>query len=283
MAALSRWRLCLGEAVEQQKRFIVCFVRDLTRRLGTAQRLEQLQAELLHVSRLNSVGQMAAAIAHELNQPLSAISNYVNVARRTLGSKKITSALATKAGDILDRAANQTLRAGKILRNIRDYVGKREVERRPEQLEKIITESLALAFVGADTNVKVILQLDPRLTCVMVDRIQIEQVLVNLIRNSGEAMALSSVRELFLTTTPGALGFVDITVQDTGPSMPDKISACLFQPFVTTKPAGMGIGLAICRSIVEDNGGRIWLSQNNSGGTAFCFSLPVAEPLAAAA
>jgi two-component system sensor kinase FixL len=276
--------ISLGQATKRQKRFFVCFVRDLTRRQGVVQRLEQLQAELLHVSRLNSMGQMAAAIAHELNQPLTAISNYVSAARRTLDSSQIAPAIATKARDILDKAANQTLRAGKILKNLKEYVEKREIERRPEHLERIITEALALAFVGAaDTNIKVVLQLDPRLTSIMVDRIQIEQVLMNLIRNSMEAMSLSATRELSLSSCAGAPGFADITVRDTGPGLPEGIARRLFQPFTTTKSAGMGVGLAICRSIVEQNGGRIWLLQNSASGAAFRFSLPVADQMAVAA
>ncbi|HMH64025.1 MAG TPA: PAS domain S-box protein, partial [Rhizomicrobium sp.] len=276
--------ISLGQATEQEKRFFVCFVRDLTRRQGTAQRLEQLQAELLHVSRLNSMGQIAATIIHELNQPFAAASNYVSAARRTLDSQTVTPAIADKARDMLDKATGQTLRAGKILQSLRDYVEKREIERKPEHLERIITEALALAFVSAaDTNVKVVLQLDPRLASVLVDRIQVEQVLMNLIRNSIEAMALSATRELLLSTSPGASGFADITVQDTGPGLPDRIARQLFQPFSTTKSAGMGVGLAICRSIVEQNGGRIWLSQNTSGGASFCFSLPLVEHVTAAA
>jgi two-component system sensor kinase FixL len=276
--------LAIGKVVGGPRRLFTTFVRDITRRQGTEQRLEELQSELLHVSRLSAMGQMTAAIAHELNQPLTAITNYVKAAKRTLEAASIRSTAVARVQEMIDKAAEQTLRAGAIIKKLRDFVEKRDSDHKPENLNNVIAEALALAFVGAaDENVKVKLQLDASLAPVMIDRIQIQQVLLNLIRNSIEAMHLAEKRELILTTSSGDAGFVDVTVQDTGPGLSQDVSTRLFQHFVTTKDSGMGIGLTICQSILEAHGGRIWLLKSTPAGTTFRFRLPLASNLAAAA
>ncbi|MBI1329733.1 MAG: PAS domain S-box protein [Alphaproteobacteria bacterium] len=270
--------LAVGE-VAGPRRLFTGFVRNITDRQGTELRLQELQAELLHVSRLNSMGQMTAAIAHELNQPLTAITNYVNAARRTLASKgeAAQTAAIDRARDMMEKVADQTLRAGGIIRNLRDFVEKRDSEKTIEDMNKVVEEALALSMVGAaGANVKIRLEFDPVLPPVFIGRIPIQQVLINLIRNSLEAMAASRRRELTIATATDGEGALHVTVSDTGPGLPEEVASKLFQPFVSTKSKGMGIGLSICQSIVENNGGRIWLHKNDGQGASFRIRLPLA-------
>ena len=276
--------LAVGEVQGGERRLFTGFVRDITERQDTEHRLQELQSELLHVSRLSAMGQMTAAIAHELNQPLTAITNYVKAARRTLDSRETDPHAIVRAQDMIDKAAVQTLRAGGIIRNLRGFVEKRDGNRTPENLSKVIEEALALAFVGAaDKNIKLKLNLDSTLPPVLIDKIQIQQVLINLIRNSIEAMLAVQKRELLLATGHGDPGFANVTVRDTGPGLPQHISSRLFEPFQTTKDKGMGIGLTICQSIVDAHGGRIWLLRDMPSGTGFRFRLPLSGNFDAAA
>jgi two-component system sensor kinase FixL len=268
--------LAVGEVQGGARRLFTGFVRDITERQGAEQRLQELQSELLHVSRLSAMGQMTAAIAHELNQPLTAVTNYVKAARRTLDRAGEDPAVVARAQELMDKAALQTLRAGGIIQNLRAFVEKRDSNRAPEDLSKVVEEALALAFVGAaDKNVKVKLNLDSKLPPVLIDRIQIQQVLMNLIRNSIEAMLTVELRELLLATGPDEPGFAHVTVRDTGPGLPEHIASRLFQPFQTTKDSGMGIGLTICQSIIDAHGGKIWLLRDVPTGASFRFRLPV--------
>jgi len=272
--------LAVGEVHGGVRRLFTGFVRDITERQGTEQRLHELQSELLHVSRLSAMGHMTAAIAHELNQPLTAIANYVKAARRTLDTAGGDAAVIRRAQEMIDKAAVQTLRAGGIIQNLRGFVEKRDGSRVPEDLSRVVEEALALAFVGAaDKNIKVKLNLDSKLPPVLIDRIQIQQVLMNLIRNSIEAMLAVETRELLLSTGLDEPGFANVTIRDTGPGLPEEISSRLFQPFQTTKDDGMGIGLTICQSIIDAHGGRIWHLRDVPTGTSFRFRLPVSLDL----
>lgn len=276
--------IAIGEISGGKVRLFTAFLRDLARRSGSEQRIVDLQAELLHASRLSTMGHMSAAIAHEINQPLTAISNYVNAAKRLLHADAAQSQLTAQATTLLDKAAVQSLRASDIVRKLREFVEKRTRCRRPEDLGVVIEEAVALAFVGAsEKSIKMEVDLDPSLGQVEIDKVQIQQVLINLVRNSIDAMQPCSTRELHLTASGGERGFVDVTVRDTGPGMPDHVAARLFQPFLTTKDRGMGVGLTICQSIVEAHGGRIWLLESSPAGTAFRFQLPLCRPAQAAA
>ncbi len=276
--------LAVGEIRGGPKRLFTALVRDLTKRRSTDERLEDLQAQLLHVSRLSVMGQMSAAIAHEINQPLAAISNYVKAARRVLDAAGGEAATIRHAQELIDKAAGQVHRASAIIRNLRQFVEKRVSRREPEDINKVIQEALALAFVGtAHHGVKVQLDLDENLPPVSIDRIQIQQVLVNLIRNGIEAMHSAARRELRITTARGDHRTAFVTVEDSGAGLSAEISARLFQPFATTKDTGMGIGLSICRSILQAHGGRIWLLKSDADGTSFRFSLPLAQNLKAVA
>ena len=267
--------LSVGESVLNGAQIFVGIVHDLTSRTITAQRVQDLQGELLHVSRLSAMGQMTAALAHELNQPLSAILNYINAARRTLSNVKDPQ--ASRASELIDKAVTQTARAGQIIRQLRDFVEKRETSRTAANINLVIEEALVLASISsADPNVKVTTAFEPNLPRVMIDKVQVQQVIVNLVRNSIEAMQTVSERRLKLTTALVAEGIM-ITVSDSGPGFAPQMADRLFHPFVTTKEKGMGIGLSICRSIIEAHGGKISAAQGELGGAEFRIVLPVAS------
>lgn len=248
----------------------------LEERVGREQRMRELQAELLRVARLNMMGQMTAAIAHEVNQPLAAIANYLGAIRNTLRAGGLDT--FSRVNGFVDKVDAQTQRAGDIIRNLRGFVEKRESVRTQENLSGLIEKALVLANHNAlDENVAVTLHLDAKLPPVTVDAVQIQQILVNLICNSVEAMRPQAKRELLIVTEPGKAGFADVTVQDTGPGLPLLIREKMFQPFVTTKDTGLGLGLSICEVLVKANGGKIALVEGLAEGTGFRFSLPLAE------
>jgi two-component system sensor kinase FixL len=264
--------LAVGEMRSGNRRYFTGFVRDLTERQRTEARLQELQSELLHISRLTAMGEMASALAHELNQPLSAIANYMKGSRRLLeGSADQNSAMMR---DAMDKAAEQAMRAGQIIRRLRDFVARGESERRLESAKKLVEEASALALVGAkDQGVRVRFQLDPAADMVLADKVQIQQVLLNLIRNAIDAMEGSERRELTVGIVSGPGDQVTISVADTGSGIAPEMMTQLFQPFVTTKRQGMGVGLSISRTIIEAHGGQIWADPNPGGGTIFRFTL----------
>jgi two-component system sensor kinase FixL len=265
--------LAVGEMRSGNQRFFTGFIRDLTERQETEARLQELQAELVHVSRLTAMGEMASALAHELNQPLSAIANYMKGSRRLLEDS--TDERAQILREALDKAAEQSLRAGQVIRRLRDFVARGESERRVEDVKKLVEEASALALVGAkDRGVRVRFDFDPRTAAALADKVQIQQVLLNLIRNAIEAMEGSERRELVVGTAPVAEDMIEISVADTGSGIAPEAAAQLFQPFVTTKRQGMGVGLSISRTIVEAHGGTIAPRPNPGGGTVFSFTLP---------
>jgi two-component system sensor kinase FixL len=246
-------------------------LRDITEQRQAQERMQNLQAELIHLSRWNTMGMMASTIAHELNQPLTAVMNYIRAARRTIDSPEPK---PVRVAEFLDKAVAETKVASGIIRSLREFIDKRQTTRAPENLNAVVEESVGLsraALGGAAMNVR--LRLDPLLSPVFIDRIQIEQVLINLIRNALEAMDSSG--ELVIATGPAEAGFVGVAVGDTGSGIAPDVLKRLFEPFVTTKEKGMGIGLTICHSIVEAHGGRIWAEPNKPKGTIFRFRLPV--------
>jgi two-component system sensor kinase FixL len=266
--------LAVGEMRSGDRHFFTGFIRDITQRQESEARLQELQSELVHVSRLTAMGQMASALAHELNQPLSAIVGYMKGSRRLLEGGEDRSDLLR---DALDKAGDQALRAGQIIRRLREFVGRGDSERRVESVKKLIEEASALALVGTkDQRVRVRFQFDPAIDLVLADKIQIQQVVLNLIRNAVEAMAASEVRELTISTAAEDDDMVAVSVADTGSGIAPEFMSQLFQPFVTEKPHGMGVGLSICRTIVEAHGGRITVEQNPGGGTVFRFTLRAA-------
>ncbi|MCA1477556.1 sensor protein FixL [Bradyrhizobium sp. NBAIM08] len=268
--------LSVGKTQRAGEPHFTGFVRDLTEHQQTQARLQELQSELVHVSRLTAMGEMASALAHELNQPLAAISNYMKGSRRLLAGS--TDPNMPKVESALDRAAEQALRAGQIIRRLRDFVSRGESEKRVESLSKLIEEAGALGLAGArEQNVQLRFSLDPDADLVLADRVQIQQVLVNLFRNALEAMAQSQRRELVVANTRVADGMIEVEVSDTGIGFREDIIPNLFQTFFTTKDTGMGVGLSISRSIIEAHGGRMWAESNATGGATFRFTLPATD------
>ncbi len=269
--------LAVGEMRVGPHRFFTGFVRDLTERQATEARLQELQAELVHVARLTAMGEMASALAHELNQPLSAIANYLRGSRRLL--EKGDPADSPRLVEALDKAGDQALRAGAVIRRMRDFVGRGETERRVESISKLIEEASALALVGVkELGVRVTMHLDAKADLVLADRVQIQQVVVNLVRNAIDAMAVAEPAELTVRVAAGEDGFTVVSVSDTGSGIDEDVRGRLFEPFMTTKKEGMGVGLSICRTIIEAHGGTIWAANSASGrGATFSFTLPSAE------
>jgi two-component system, LuxR family, sensor kinase FixL len=266
--------LAVGEMKSDNQRYFTGFIRDLTERQDTEARLQELQSELVHISRLTAMGEMASTLAHELNQPLSAISNYLKGSRRLLDGA--TDEKSVAMCDALDKAADQAMRAGQIIRRLRDFVARGESERRVESITKLVEEASALALVGVkDLGIRVQFQFKPEIDLVLADRVQVQQVLLNLIRNAMDAMESSPTRDLTIGIAPADDGQVKISVTDSGSGISPDIAEQLFQPFVTTKRQGMGVGLSISRTIVEAHNGRIWVEPNPAGGTIFHFTLAV--------
>lgn len=267
--------LAIGEMSSGERVFFTGFINDLTEQRRTEARLQELQSELGHVSRLSAMGEMATTLAHELNQPLGAISNYTNGCRRLLAQPD--SEAIVRAQEVLDKAAEQALRARQIISRLREFVARGETEKRVEPVATMIEEAGALTLSGADEQgITAQVVLDPRVGSVLADRVQVQQVLVNLLRNAREAMQRSGRRELTVETRRVSPEWAEIAVSDTGAGIAEEVADRLFQPFVTTKAGGMGVGLSICRTIVEAHGGRLWAERNAVGGATFRLTLPVA-------
>ena len=265
--------LSVGEGRLGNDRIFVGIVHDVSERKMHGLRIQQLQNELFHALRINAMGQLSSTLAHELNQPLAAIMNYMNAAKRTLEA----GTSSDRVIEMLDKAASQTARAGQIIRRMRDFIEKKEPNRVPEDLNGVISEAVALGLVGAaDADIDVTVDLRPEIPPLPIDKIQIQQVMVNLMRNALEAVQQSKTRRLTISTRLDN-DFAVVGVADSGPGLPENVAARLFQPFVTTKSQGLGMGLAICRTIVEAHGGRLWAGPNPGGGALFSFVLPVSE------
>ena len=273
--------LAVGEMeIEGQKKF-TGFVRDISRRReaeellkASEQRLKELQSEFVHVSRLSAMGEMAATLAHELNQPLAAMMNYAQATRRLLEGSAAED--AARLRDLMTKAVAQANRAGDIIRRLRSFVAQGETERSLDDIGDVVNEACALALIGARSDgIETSLALDEDLPAVLIDRVQIQQVIVNLIRNALDAMEGQERRALWIETARGDDNTLTVAVADNGPGLDAAIAEKLFTPFNSSKDDGMGIGLSISRTIVEQHGGRIWAAPNEGGGVVFSFTLPI--------
>jgi signal transduction histidine kinase len=242
-------------------------------------RLTELRSELAHVSRLSAMGEMAAALAHELNQPLTAIGNSVGALKIMLGDggKAMDDVMRARVVRAANQAEGQAVRAGEIVRRLRDFIARGEADARIEELDPLIEDAVALAAPNAKAEqIEVRLKLSPKAGRVLADRIQVQQILVNLIRNAAEAMRGAPGPHILTVSTATRRGMVEVSVRDTGPGMAPDFAAKLFSPFLSTKTTGMGVGLSICRRIVEAHGGRMWLEWSESGAD-FRFTIPSAS------
>ena len=264
--------LSVGEARIGDRRVFIGFIHDVSREQTTERRAADLEAELIHVSRLSAMGQMASTVAHELNQPLGAAEIFAAAALRRLPADA-TGEIA-KAAAAIAQCGEQVRRAGQILKRLREFASRRQSERKPESLRKVMDEAMALALIGVGTDGLEIAISDSAPPNVLIDRIQIQQVVVNLIRNAIEAMSGLAAKRLDVTLATTSGGEAQITVADNGPGLDAGVRHDLFTPFVTTKGDGLGIGLSICRTLVEAHGGFIWAETRPEGGAAFSFTLP---------
>lgn len=268
--------LAVGEAEVAGERIFTGFIRDMTARQATERRLQELQSELVHVSRVSAMGTMASTLAHEINQPLTAVANYLETGLAMIGESQAPS--LNGIAETMELAAQQSLRAGVIVRRLRAFVDGRDTGFRIERLDALVEEATSLGLLGAhETGIDVTMTIAAGLDRVMVDRVQIQQVVVNLIRNAIQSMATVVRKELTIATAPDRAGWVKVTVADTGIGIDPLVRDRLFEAFSTTKEDGMGLGLSICRTIVEAHGGRIWAEAATRGGTAFHFCVPLAE------
>lgn len=265
--------LKIGEARIGDHVLFTAFIRDLTEQQLAEIRMQEMHSELVHFSRLSAVGTMASALAHELNQPLTAVANYLEASRDLLDSP------APETREILrqalSEAAIQAVRAGEIVRKLRSYVSRGEVEARPVFLSQVVEDAVALSKTSPQrADIPVTVQQAEDIHRVMADPIQIQQVIINLIRNAMDAMAdRPEARIIIRAMHDEDPGLVSIEVCDNGPGLSAEMKDSLFKPFATTKAQGMGLGLSICQTIIEAHGGTIRAVSSPLGGTCFRFTL----------
>lgn len=264
--------LSVGEVKLEDRRVFAGFIRDLTDSKQAEKQLHSLQAELAHVSRISAMGTLATSIAHELNQPLTSIANYGEAARDLLDDPNTDNIAQVR--DALQEVADEAIRAGQIVQRLREFISRGETTRHFVSLSRLVREATALALINGDARSvefeQALAKEDDR---VLVDAVQIQQVLVNLIRNAVEAMQDSPVKRLSITSAMGSNDMMTVTVSDSGPGLDKQIADRLFHPFVSTKASGMGLGLSICNTIINAHGGKIWAEPSAMGGTQFHFSL----------
>lgn len=264
-------QLTIGEARTPEGVVFTGFLHDITSRQQAQQELHELRDQLEHVSKMSAVTTLAQSLTHELNQPLTAIASYMEASRDLLEAADLDRAMMREA---LDEAATQAIRAGRIIRRMRDFIMEGESEKGVESIADVVNEVTVLGQFGPATkNVHLQLNLDPSMDRAVIDRTQIHQVLQNLIRNALEVMRDSPVQRLEISSRKVDDGALRITVADSGPGLAPGVRERLFEPFYTTKRHGMGLGLPICRAIIESHGGKLWAGPSHLGGTAFHFTL----------
>ncbi|HLO76437.1 MAG TPA: ATP-binding protein, partial [Magnetospirillum sp.] len=257
MLALAMVTLVLGAAITERRRIQA--------------ELHARQEDLAQMARLSTAGEMAAALAHELNQPLLAAIAFTRGAQRLLAAEPPD---LPKVRGAMDRAVAESQRAGDIIRSLRDFVGSQPRSREVAVLAELVGDALAVAGPEcARRGIRLVATVDKALPAVHLDRVQMSQVVLNLVRNAMDAMPGGG--EIAIAAECVEAG-VEVQVADTGPGVSDDVAARLFEPFNTSKATGMGLGLTICRSFVEAHGGRLWLAHNGPGGAAFRFVLPLA-------
>jgi two-component system sensor kinase FixL len=264
------------------RRIYVGFLRDISHRTRLQSETVNLQRELIHVTRLASMGEMAAALAHELNQPLTAIAAFAETARmqlQTLGED-----VPAPARENLAKVAAQAVRAGEVIRRMRQLAIGGAGQRDPEDLNAIVREAMALATIGAKAlGVETRFMEGKHIPPVVCDRIQLQQVIINLVRNAidafDDAPALPGApnQRRIIIETEADRSRAMVSVCDTGPGVPEDVVEHLFDSFLTTKELGVGLGLPVSRMIVESHGGKLWFEPHAGGGAVFRLTLPLQE------
>ncbi len=253
----------------------VSLVRGAEPSTGDDNTVRELTADIVQNSRRSAMAQLASSLAHELNQPLTAVMNYAEAARQML----LSTNPPPKVLEFLEKTMAQAERAGHIIRRLRGLVENRTLLRTDENLNEVVEQASALATLGARRDgIDVIFHLAPDLPQVNIDRIQIQQVVVNLVRNAIEAVRQAERRVITVGTMVNKDGLHEVAITDSGTGVASQVAEQLFEPFVTTKKDGMGIGLSICRSIVEAHDGTLSHEPNPAGGTVFRFILPAQPP-----
>lgn len=270
--------LKIGEANIGERKLFTGFIRDITEKQANVHRIGELQAELSNFSRLSAVGTMASAMAHELNQPLTAVANYLEAARDMLDDPSPDNLAMVQ--EAMAAAAEQSIRAGQIVRRLRDYVSRGELDLRPFPLKEIIDDAVTIAKVGIDGPLaRVVLRLDDPDVKVMADRLQLRQVFANLVRNAIEALAETENPQVWIHGRQAGEEII-VEVRDNGPGLSEDLLHSPFEAFQTTKATGMGLGLSICQTIVEAHGSSIQVASEPGTGACFTFTLRIASDVA---
>ena len=259
-----------GATLDERGDAVVVFVVDLTER-------KRAEAELAHANRVATMGQLTASIAHEVNQPIAAAITNAETAVRWLARQPPD---FEKTRQSIDRVINDNKRAADIVSRIREFSKNASARKEDLQINEVILDIIGLARVPmSDSGVVAKMQLAEGLPHILGDRVQLQQVILNLIMNAIEAMSDVSEgpRELLIGTSAAETGGVLVAVSDSGPGLPQASPERIFEAFYTTKSTGLGMGLSICRSIVEAHGGRLWATPNEPHGAVFCVMLPTGE------
>ncbi|KCZ93396.1 sensory box sensor histidine kinase FixL [Hyphomonas johnsonii MHS-2] len=268
--------LKIGEAKVGDQRLFTGYIRDVSERQAAEHRISIMQAELYNFSRLSAVGTMASAMAHELTQPLTAVSNYLEAARDLLDTP--TEEVISMVKEALGAASAQSVRAGQIVRRLRDYVSRGEIDTRPVDIGPLIRDAASLSKLGMEGPLpRIIVRIEADLPMAHADRLQIRQVIVNLVKNAIEATSNIASPQIWITASRRDELHLQVDVRDNGPGLAEHPDHTPFDPFHSSKPNGMGLGLSICQTIVDAHGGSIWVEANQPCGAAFCFTLKTVE------
>ena len=270
--------LAVGEAKDGDKRRFVGIIRDLSAQRAAEQRARSLELRLAHVARFNLMGEMAAGIAHEINQPLSAIATYAQAATRVLQRDEPDIAMLA---EICGKIDDQARRAGQVIANLRKFIRKQEIETQLLDVNQVVADVMTLIDADARSEgIPLQVRSGHGLPAVRADAVQLQQVLLNLTRNSVDAMRGGPGKErgIVIATEPGERGGVRITVTDHGHGVSPQLGDNIFHPFITTKRDGLGVGLAISRTIVQSYGGTLTYADNPAGGSIFTIEVPAQIP-----
>jgi two-component system sensor kinase FixL len=275
--------ISVGEAVTSEGHQFIGILRDLRPRREMEQRLAQLQSELVQLARVSAMDEMGAAVAHELNQPLTALMLYLQAVMRTSEKLAGPGAVQPQLLSILDKAVHEAERAGNIVQRMRQFVERHEPQRRLVDLRPLLDDAIELTQVGTWPRPHIAREFAPDLPPVLVDPVQIQQILVNLLRNALDAVRDHAAPEVRVSARIGA-GDVEVSVTDNGAGIPPDRLPTLFKAFASTKGSGLGLGLAISRTIAQTHGGNLTVDPGGDGrGACLTLHLPLPTPDQAAA